>query len=248
MAEIDLSVKKAVDANLQGTMQMVMINEEIFEGEYDYTESSKLYQDSIKFYKGQTDYHRTYTIGFRNNKLSSLQYDTPYSDSPIRTQATHDECKRIAENFLIQIVENIHEYTLYETKYDAIPEYGGGLYRYTYVRMIGDYLSDEVIKIHVSARGEVEYYQATMLESLADVTMPSFDETEMIQAVEQKLVDIYGSVSKNYTVTYEINKKIITRVDDGTLCLRYIIGVDIFNAATYEPYASEYVELLIELE
>ena len=177
-------------------------------GEYQGTETYELYGTSVKKYNGTDQYGRAveFNIDDATGKLSRLNYLLFTETDHLHTQ---EECQEIAEDFLYAVVGERTDYVLYNTVAKEIPEYGGAVYDFLFAKAFGDMLSDEDIRIQVSAYGVVEYYYAEFLYEDSSTDELTYDEQAADEAIANQIAAIYGELeSSNFTFTsYEIKTK-----------------------------------------
>ena len=57
------------------------------------------------------------------------------------------------------------------------------------------------------------------------VSLPTYDEEEVMKAVEHKLAMIYAPLMESFTCSYVVNSIRLTRPQDGNLYLKYDVSV-----------------------
>ncbi len=194
----------------------------MFNGIYSHRTESPYYQDDELHYTmenpnvpGIEEISISPDTG-RLVKYISASYKENEADGPILSE---DECRAIAEKFMYRVLAVSGSYELVST------DFSYGNYLFTFYRYIGNMKTAERISVRIGQRGRLLSFNSDMLGGMDGISVPDYDEEEVMAAVEHKVSNIYRSVIEKYTCTYEIGDVLLTRLQDGKFYLKYLANI-----------------------
>ncbi len=200
---------------------------ELLLGEYKKSERGYLYGSDTNNYvykKGslRIDYKINQSTGACDNYVWC---DINYVSSNTEAEKTKDECLAIARQYLSNYVSDSEAYVIVEEKIRDIPEYKQ-LYNFEFVRKTGETLTSDKAFVGVTCFGKVVTHAFQSLGSLNDIGEPPEEIMNAVNLeVDQKLENIYGGVEGEYSVEYETDEVILSKMKNGKIALEYYVDV-----------------------
>lgn len=171
-----------------------------------------------------------FKINAETGKLTMFHIHYPEEKNTI---ISVEKCREIADQFAKNYID-LDEYTVEIV--DVIPqnEDEPSMYHFYYYRVVSGYRTHDRIEISVDKYGDLRGIWVAMLDSFKDVTHVPIDDEKATEALEAKLTDIYANAqvpnpdcSIRGEMTYDIQRKILTKLETGEIVLYYMLDVDI---------------------
>ena len=229
--EIDLKTytdKKFMPESMSATIK---VNGETLTGTYDYREKSPYYQSNCLVYNipGESGNCVTFVLAEDTGRMiryTDFEFEQKIQDGIISGPAlSKEECLSLAEKFLREVVGVSGEYVLRSEKYTKANSRLYGRYRFVFERYIDQMRTDEYASVNIGEMGVVRSFSVNMLGSMDGVSIPEYNEEEIVQAIEHKLATIYAPVREKTNGYYSIEDTCLTRLEDGELYLKYIVSI-----------------------
>lgn len=226
------------------------INVNGIEWNVDYTISEKgyLYKNNLDYYeKNENGVYVQIGINEDTGVVDSYSWvDVKYTENKNVSELTEEDCLDVAKTYLSKFVTS-DEYEVVNIRYMEIPEYKA-IFDIEFVRVIDGVKTSDKAYIGVTVFGDVISHLFVSLGEMADATLPTDEEMKIIEAnVDEKLDTIYGNVSADYDVSYEIADKILVKLSDGRYAFEYYVTVDL-KTKDAPTKITETTKLLIYLD
>ena len=213
---VEISWERAyIDESVDPSMKVSVSGIE-YDLEYQSSFSGALYQDTVHVY---STHGMIQHINADTNKCVVCTY--PKTDNNDRI-CSEDELKEIANDFVIQAVEDPESYLITYYKYES-----GSLFVY-YTRMAGDIETYDQIRLSIRENGDIRLYNMAHTGNLKGVQpIPSSVIEKAHVELERRGNDIYGLLGDGYSYTLSTEIDRLVRLDDGSLALDCHVDADI---------------------
>lgn len=217
-----------------------------------YTNSQKGY-----LYKNDLDYYESKENGISvkfgiNRDTGVISFYTwlskNYTDGKEGPVLDREQCLAIATEHLNRYT-NAADYTLSDarTRYLEIPEYEA-IYDFAFVRMIDGIETCDKAYMGVTVYGDIISHRFYTLGEMKGVSAPSAEELTQIESgIDEKVQEIYESVSDRYVYSYEILERTLVKLSDGKRALEYRLSVHLGPPDASAYGFAEGVKLLVYL-
>ena len=228
---------------------VVQVGDISYPGTYDVTASSIVSQTTLHQYIGYDEDGLLYyfKIHAETGRLMEFNYPNTMLSSPDPTPPvlTAEECRAIVDKF---ITENYgwqqDEYLLESVKFDKSTFNGANSYLYDFRRIVNGMPTEEWVRLHITVHGRLTRVFSWNFGNMDGVTVPDYDEDELLKSVEHKLYDIYKeAIEKNESIRYQIEDiRLLQLHEEGKLHLVYYVNVYVNGVHT------DYAKLLACIE
>jgi len=244
-AEFDRFINEINDTSVESVIK-VNVNGRDFEVPYRNTYEYHYYNTDIDIYMSDDA-----IIGINKNTGRLDRYDLICRDPAqciIGDKISEDAQLVIAQKYLKKHVEDFSSYQLVDTySYELFDDVM--VYDYQFTRFVNGVQTYDTANISVTNYGSVISHYFFGLGEMADAKPISDNELELIRkSVDAKLSDIYDSVKDKYSVTYEIDKPILTKIYDGSTVLEYGISVNFKSVSGTDVLKSEHLTLIVYVD
>ena len=244
-AEFDRFINEKNDTSVESVIK-VNVNGQDFEVPYRNTYEYHYYNTDIDIYMSDDA-----IIGINKNTGRLDRYDLICRDPAqciIGDKISENTQLLIAQNYLEKHVEDFSSYQLVDTySYELFDDVM--VYDYQFTRFVNGVQTYDTANISVTNYGSVISHYFFGLGEMADAKPISDNELELIRkSVDAKLSDIYDSVKDKYSVTYEIDKPILTKIYDGSTVLEYGISVNFKSVSGTDNIKREHLTLIVYVD
>lgn len=163
-------------------------------------------------------------------------------------EKSKEECLRIATDYLSAYVEDAGTYDLIKERYVEIPEYDA-IYSLVFARVIDGVTTSDQALISITIYGDIVTHKFTSLGQMKGVDLPNLEVMTAIQAdVDQKLENIYASVKKDSSVSYDLSDMVFVRLSNGKYALEYYydVQIDLPDGSDRMVYETTHIIAILE--
>lgn len=210
-----------IEPQLEGQVASIVVGNQKFTGEY--TKSVYRYWNDYqyKLYKTADGVEFSFND---TGTLSSFYSRNIESKGEFRTE---QECIEIATSFVKPLL-NLQDYTVECCRNEHLDAY-----EITFTKYLNGYKTSDYAEVSILCDGEVRSYRANMLGRIPADTMPDIDHNTMVEAVYQKLDEIYEEVTGYDELTYDDAdtwKFTYTVLEDGSPAMLCSMNVEFCQA------------------
>ena len=244
-AEFDNFLNTSVEKSVE-TQRSFQINDKKYDVSYQNTTESYMYNAS------RDNYISDNALISVNKATGSI--DTYYesimdaSEYTVGSVYSEEALVQTAQDYLKKYIDDISGYQMIGSKSRTVAK-TIKCYEFEFARFVGDVETYDKAYIGVTEYGTVIDHLFVGLGEMADAKPISDNELELIRkSVDAKLSDIYDSVKDKYSVTYEIDKPILTKIYDGSTILEYGISVNFKSVSGTDVLKSEHLTLIVYVD
>lgn len=212
----DKSRTPQVEPQLEGQEASIVVGNQKFTGEY--TKSVYRYRNDYQYKL----YKTADGVEFSFDDTGTLSSFYSGNIEPKGEFRTEQECIEIATSFVKPLL-NLQDYTVECCQSEQLDAY-----EITFTKYLNGYKTSDYAEVSILYDGEVFSYHANMLGRIPADTMPDIDHDTMVEAVYQKLDEIYEEVTIYDELTYDdvdAWKFTYTVLEDGSpamLCTMHV--------------------------
>lgn len=217
---------------------------------YDRTKKGYLYGSDVERYKIEED--RWFIELGVNQQTGIIDFfqsaDMDYLKQDGLVEKSKEECLRIATDYLSAYVEDAGTYDLIKERYVEIPEYDA-IYSLVFARVIDGVTTSDQALISITIYGDIVTHKFTSLGQMKGVDLPNLEVMTAIQAdVDQKLENIYASVKKDSSVSYDLSDMVFVRLSNGKYALEYYydVQIDLPDGSDRMVYETTHIIAILE--
>lgn len=228
----------------------VKYNDTEYSAIYDCTSKGYLFNSEVEHYVQKEDGNQ---IQFGINKGTGnidryVWLSKDYLNATNLVEKSKEDCLAAAKEYLASYVDDIDSYELIGEQYWEIPEYGA-IYDLDYARIINGVKTSDYASINITIYGTVVSHHFVSLGEMKAAHLPNQEKMIAIQTdVDEKLTNIYASLKGEYSVSYELNKMVFSKLADGRYALEYYYEVELCQLGEGFRPMSEMTHLIVVLE